>query len=59
MVVLHLDKLVLEVVALLKQDYDLSHADIQLLASRDVLAAFFAMLRSEGSVWEASRVSHN
>src|SRR6266571_680559 len=27
---------------MLNQDYDLSHADIQLLANRDALAAFFA-----------------
>src|SRR6266568_3700643 len=29
---------------MLNQDYDLSHADIQLLANRDALAAFFARL---------------
>ena len=29
---------------MLRQDYELSRADVQLLASRDALAAFFAML---------------
>src|SRR5438105_1887331 len=29
---------------MIQQDYDLSHADIQLLANRDALAAFFAKL---------------